>query len=298
MNSYNKSLQYFAELKKNLYGDPLFLQFEEIIYELRTFLDSKEANFPNSNEGVFAKEVMHRVCEESLAYIGCLEKGAFFASEHHYRALIELYATTVFIAFGKGKKKRFLERFIRYSEIEFYKVYHDKKSAIFKFPKEILEEYFSQYADLDEELLKIYNKKTKEDLLTIKSWRGSCSIENLLSELPHAKEDYKQIYDNMCLFIHFSAVIKASELERFPNFDEIRKEMLAITMKSVIDIYSYLRGDDYIVTSEKFFTKEMIKKLDDIFLKAVPDLYSKIVSMQKKPLQNAIFLAIFNFLIF
>ena len=55
-------------------------------------------------------------------------------------------------------------------------------------------------------------------------------------------------------------------------------------MKSVIDIYSYLRGDDYIVKDEKFFNEGMIEKLDGIFLKAVPHLFSKIISMQKKPL--------------
>ncbi len=122
MNSQNKRQQYYAKLKQKLYDYPLFLNFEEVIYELRDFLDSKEISFPNSNEGLFAKEVMHRVCEDSLAYIGCLEKGAFFASGHHYRSLIEVYATTVSIVSGKGEKKRFLERFIRFSEIEFYKV--------------------------------------------------------------------------------------------------------------------------------------------------------------------------------
>ncbi len=231
-------------------------------------LEELESEFPAGIAGVFAKEVIHRLMEESSGYIGDLKQGAFFASNHHTRALMELYATTVLMNSETGKKKRFLERFIRFPEIEFHKIYQKHKDSILDIPDEIPKKYFSEYAELKDDLLEIFDKKTKDDLLKMNNWRGNCNIENLLQILP-CSEVHKKNYDKLCLFIHISSFTRSSETELFPTFSSINELMLAVTIKYAIDSYFYLRN-------EKFFDETSIKKLDEVFSPIAPALLPKL----------------------
>jgi len=256
------------QTEKILRQNDLFVAFEGAVSKLMVLSSKKEISFLSSNEGAFAKEVIHRLLEESSGYIGDLKQGAFFPAKHHIRALLELYATTAIVDSEKGRKKRFLERFIRFPEIEFYKIYQKHKDSILDLPQEILENYLHRYADLKDDLLVIFNKKTKADLLRMKSWRGNCNIENLLSML-QSNEVHIKNYDKLCLFTHFSSFTRCSESELFPTFSAEDEQMLALTFKYAIDSYFNLRN-------ERFFDETAIKKLDDVFSPLAPVLLPKL----------------------
>lgn len=261
-------------IEKQLRQSDLFVAFEGAISKLMVLSARKEICFSSSNEGSFAKEVIHRLLEESLGYIGDLKQGAFFAAKHHTRALIELYASTAIIDSENGRKKRFLERFIRFPEIEFHKIYQKHKDSILDLPDEVLEKFFLQYADLQDDLLQIFNKKTKDELLQMKNWRGNCKIENLLDMLPN-KEVHIKNYDKLCLFTHISSFTRCSESELFESFSSGDEQMLAVTIKYAIDSYFYLRN-------ERFFDKINIQKLDDVFSAIAPSLLPKLTRLIAK----------------
>jgi hypothetical protein len=239
-----------------------------MVSKLMVLSANKGVDFFDSNGGVFAKEVIHRLLEEASGYIGDLKQGAFFAAKHHARALMELYAVTALVNSEVGKKKRFLERFIRFPEIEFYKIYKKHKDSILDLTEEIREDFFCQYAELKDDLLKIFNKKSKDELLKMETWRGNCNIENLLRMLPNNEVHIKN-YDKLCLFTHFSSFTRCSETELFPKFTAGDEQMLAVSIKYAIDSYFFLRN-------EIFFNKTSIEKLDEVFLPIEPILLPKI----------------------
>lgn len=255
---------YRMQMEKTLRQNDLFVAFEGLVSKLMVLLANEGVDFFDSNEGVFAKEVIHRLLEEASGYIGDLKQGAFFAAKHHTRALMELYAVTALVDSEIGKKKRFLERFIRFPEIEFYKIYKKHKDSILNLPEEIREEFFYQYGELKDDLLKIFNKKSKDELLEIETWRGNCNIENLLRMLPKNEVHIKN-YEKLCLFTHFSSFTRRAETELFPKFTAGDEQMLTVSIKYAMDSYFFLR-------KEKFFNKTVIKKLDEVFSSIAPIL--------------------------
>ena len=138
--------------------------------------------------------------EELTGYIGDLKEGALLASSHHMRVLIELFATVeaIVIDTKNDHKKSYLKRYIRFHEIVYYKIYHQHEGTILELPEEISYKYFKEYAELPDELLSIFNKKRKDQLVQMQTWRGDCSIKDLLEQLPHRKEHLKN-YDHLCL---------------------------------------------------------------------------------------------------
>ncbi len=255
-------------MKKNLKENELFLAFENVIDTLGVLLHKQEIVFLNSPEGIFAKEVIFRLYEESLGYLADFREGAFFASNHHTRALSELFATVVLISSDKNNKKRYLERFIRFPEIEFYKIYHRHEDSVLDLNSEILEKYFKKYAELNDDLLEIFNKKNKDELLTMESWRGNCNIEKLFEKLPDNKVHSKN-YGKLCQFVHISSFVRRSETGLFPVFTLNNELMLAITVKYVFDSYVYIRD-------QRFFDEENIRRLDEVFSPIVAPLLAKI----------------------
>ncbi len=144
-------------------------------WQLRKRLYDDKILFFESNKGIFAKEIVHRSLGECLAYLGCIAEGSFFPAAHHSRSLIETYCDVCFVS----KKKEMLDRYIRFIEIERYRFYHSSKQSIFANCNQINPKiYFDKPPELAEDLYKIFGKKTKEDLLKIRHWRGSSTIEN------------------------------------------------------------------------------------------------------------------------
>lgn len=98
-NSCNPLLKYLSEidieesyylenLQEQLAKSDLYLEFNRSLSRLRYALHKNYLEFDNSPEQSFAKEVIYRVMEESLAYIADLRQGTFFAANHHIRALL------------------------------------------------------------------------------------------------------------------------------------------------------------------------------------------------------------------
>lgn len=258
---------YRNQMENTLMRNDLFVSFESLISKLMVLSGKKEIVYSESNEGIFAKKVIYRLLEESSGYIADLKNGAFFASSHHTRALIELYATTVIVDSENGRKKRFLERFIRFPEVEYYKIYQKHKDSLLDLPEELLDKFFHQYSELKDDLLIVFNKKTKDELLEMQSWRGNCNIENLLEKLPD--KTHMKNYDRLCLFTHFSSFARRSETELFPTFTPSNEEMLTITIKYAVDSYFYLRD-------KKYFREITIEQLDEVFSAVAPFLLPKL----------------------
>ena len=248
---------YQIEMERILRGNDLFFHFEQAVGKVMLLYDNNKLSFLDSNEGNFAKEVLARMLEESAGYIGCLKQGAFFVANHHTRALIELFAST-FKCFKIGNKKRYLERFIRFPEIEFHKISIKDKKALFGVSEDLLKKLFKQYEKLDPELLLIFKKDTIEELLEIKNWRGDdCGIKNMIEELPY-KVTHLKNYDILCLYTHFSSLLRCSETNFFSSFSAMDRLMLAITINYALNTCFFLQD-------EKFFDEKSIKKLKEVF---------------------------------
>ena len=222
------------------------------------------------DRGIFAKDITYRILEELTGYIGDLKEGALLASSHHMRVLIELFATVeaIVIDTKNDHKKSYLKRYIRFHEIVYYKIYHQHEGTILELPEEISYKYFKEYAELPDELLSIFNKKRKDQLVQMQTWRGDCSIKDLLEQLPHRKEHLKN-YDHLCLFTHCSPLVKYYKTQLFPEFKSSDENMLPITLRYAVDIFIHLK-------SVPFSDESTIKRLQDVFLSVAPSLVPKL----------------------
>ncbi|NGX55456.1 MAG: hypothetical protein KR126chlam2_01091 [Chlamydiae bacterium] len=236
----------------------LFTQFSRAIKKLRIALHQGLLTFGQSVEERFAKEIIYRLMEESLAYLGNLRNGTFSAGCHNIRALLELYATVEYVMSDTGKKKNFLERFNLYPTVEFHKVFHQYPDAFISLPEELSRKHLSEYENLPPEFVKIFGKNTLEEVLEMKNWRGNCKISNLLDKCPSSKTA-KANYDKLSLFTHISSICRRSETVVFPKFDKGTEAMLLIAVRLTVFSYICLKQHD-------IPESVLQNKLDDIFL--------------------------------
>lgn len=247
---------YSMQLNSALCESKLFTACQKLTQDLRLLLNKVDSNFYDNDEGIFSKQIIYRILEELLGCIGCLKEGAFRASRPHMRALLELFATTVLIDNDSknNNKKKYLKRFNRFDEIEYYKIYHKHNDAIVDLPEKNL---LKPFEELHDELLSIFNKKTKEELLKMKSWTGNCKITQLVNQLTHQKVELKN-YRILCLFVHCSPLIKYSTTHLFREFNTTEEEMLGRTIAYVLHIFTYLK-------ERKFADECIIKQFSDVF---------------------------------
>ena len=266
---------YQIAMEEVLRNNDLFFHFELAIGKLLALRRDKELVFEESKEGRFAEEVISRILEESRAYIGCLKTGAFFAANHHTRALIELYSCSAIVDSELGLKKRMLERFTRFPEIVAHKIYIQHPQRIIHISPEIAKKFMSTHAKLDEELCEIFGKD-KKTLLKLESWRGGYKLEQLLDLLP-AKEVHKRNFDILCLYSHFSSFIRSAKTQEFPEFGSSDERMLVMTIKYAFDSYLCIK-------TKKFFNEDCMKKLDEAFSSIAPTLVTKLKEGHKEKL--------------
>lgn len=249
---------HMEDLQVQLEKSDLYVEFNKAIKKLRHLLHHNHVQFDGSAEQSFGKEVIYRVMEESLAYLGDLRQGTFFAANHHSRALLEQYAIMEYVFSDDGRKNNFLHRFHTFPRLAFHKVFHQHEDAFLKFSKDVCDDYFADYNDLDEEIFNIFGTSNYEKLLKLRTWRGNTQIANLFEKCPKP-DQIKSNYAKLCLFTHVSSICRRSELELFPKFSKSTEVMLLITV--MYAVFSYV-----CIKQEELFDYVVQDKLDDIFL--------------------------------
>lgn len=251
-----------TESRNQLNQSILYVDFNHVVRKLRQALYKKTIVFSDSIEQRFAKEVIYRIMEESLAYISNINEDLFFASNHHLRALLEMYASIEYTLSDTGRRKRFLERFGLYPTIVFHKVFHQHDDSLIKLSKKLCEKFLFDYSELKPEIFAVFNTPTSQELLELKTWRGNCTIENLFSQCPKP-EVIKSDYAKLCLFSHVSSVLRRSETEVFQVFDQSAETMLLCAVRYAV--FSYV-----CIKQQSLLTKTSQDLLDDIFLPFTP----------------------------
>lgn len=257
INLETEEASYLKELQSQLVQSDLYLKYTQTARALRYTLHHGQLKFDNSAEQSFAKEVIYRVMEESLAYIASLCQGLFFSTNHNLRALLELYAIIEHILSDAGKKQKFLKRFHLFPSIAFHKVLHQHDDAFLKLSKDICKEFFSEYGELNSEILDVFNVKSQEKLLKLRTWRGNMQISNLFEMCPKP-EIIKSDYAKLCLFTHISSVCRRSETEAYPNFCKTKETMLFVATRYAAFGYACIK-------QHTLLNPVLQDKLDDIF---------------------------------
>jgi len=249
---------YLKNLQMELEESDLYVEFRQVIRKLRHAFFKNDIQFENSANQNFAKEVFYRIMEESLAYLGSLRDGTFFAANHHTRALLELNATVEYVLSKPGKEKEFIERFHLFPHLAFYKVFHKHHDALLKLSEDICKEFFFDYNELHSEIFDAFGKNSEEELLKLSCWQGGAKIATLFQMCTHP-EIVKADYSKLCLFTHFSSICRRSQLEVFPKFCKTTERMLLITVRYAVFSYVSIKQEGLL----DFVTQD---KLDGIFL--------------------------------
>lgn len=249
---------YLENLHKQLAKSDLYVEYNQALRRLRHALHNDYLEFDNSAEQNFAKEVIYRIMEESLAYLADLRQGLFFAAKHHIRALLELYAIVEYVFSEAGKEKKFLDRFHLFPHTAFYKVFHQYDDAFLKFTEDICEEFFSEYGELSPEIFDAFGTNSQKKLLKLRTWQGNATIADLFEMCPNP-EVIKSDYAKLCLFTHVSSICRRSSLEVFPKFCKNTEIMLLIIVRYAV--FSYVR-----IKQENLLDFVLQDKLDGIFL--------------------------------
>ena len=249
---------YLENLQEQLAKSDLCVEFNQALKKLRHALHNNYLAFDNSPEQSFAKEVIYRVMEESLAYIADLHQGTIFAANHHIRALLELYAIVEYVFSKAGKDKKFLNRFHLFPQIAFHKVFHQFDDAFLKLSEDLRKDFFSEYGELSPEIFEAFSTNNQEKLLKLRTWQGNATIENLFEMCPNP-EVIKSDYAKLCLFTHVSSICRRSQLEAFPRFSQNTEMMLLITVRYAVFSYVCFKQEGLL----DFVLQD---KLDDIFL--------------------------------
>lgn len=257
---------YLENLQMQQAKSNLYVEYKQAIKKLQHVLFKKYIHFENTANQNFAKEVFYRIMEESLAYLGDLREGTFFAANHHTRALLELNATVEYVLSTAGKENKFIERFHLFPHLAFYKVFHNHQDALLKLSEDICKEFLSDYKDLHPEIFNAFGKQSEEKLLKLSCWQGNAKIDHLFQGCTHP-HIIKADYAKLCLFTHISSICRRSETEVFPEFCETTERMLLITVRYAIFSYLSIKQENLL----DFVTQD---KLDGIFL-PLSDVFTK-----------------------
>ncbi len=249
---------YLENLQMELSKSDLYVEFKQAIKTLQYAFYKQYIQFEISVNQSFAKEIFYRIMEESLAYLGNLRDGIFFAGKHHTRALLELNASVEYVLSKTGKEKKFIERFHLYSHLAFYKVFHQHDDAFLKLSEDICKEFFADYNELRPEVFDAFGEQSEEKLLKLSCWQGNVKIANLFEMCTHP-DMIKADYAKLCLFTHISSLCRRSETEVFPKFCETTERMLLITVRYAVFTYVSIKQEGLL----DFVTQD---KLDGIFL--------------------------------
>ncbi|MFI5344288.1 MAG: hypothetical protein ACHQUC_08720 [Chlamydiales bacterium] len=249
---------YLDSLQMELAKSDLYVEYKQAIKTLRHALHKQYIQFENSANQAFVKEVFYRIMEESLAYLGDLREGTFFAANHHARALLELNATVEYVLSKAGKENKFIERFHLYPHLAFHKVFHQHDDAFLKLSEDICKEFFSDYNELRPEIFDAFGKKNEEKLLKLSCWQGNAKIADLFAMCTYP-EIIKADYAKLCLFTHISSLCRRSEIEVLPKFCKNNERMLLLTVRYAVFSYLSIKQEGLL----DFVTQD---KLDGIFL--------------------------------
>lgn len=88
---------YSIRLNSALSESKLLTACQKLTQDLRILLNNVDSNFYSTDHGIFSKQIIYKLMEHLLGYIGSVKESAFSASRNHMRTLLELFATTVII---------------------------------------------------------------------------------------------------------------------------------------------------------------------------------------------------------
>ena len=195
-----------------------FLQRHQLFCGLETYIDNIISSmkdimivFNDDNIGLFSEDILRKVLYESSGFLGDLQQGDFFASLHHFRALIELYASAFYCFSDEGKKRKMIEKYLYFPKAFFYQKLHVESSYL-GLNQEKIDKLKKEYEKFEPVLSSLFNLKKR-----IRSWRGGLSIEDLLAKLPsiHSKN-----FEVACHCTHLSPLLAHSKrgLWGFPYY--------------------------------------------------------------------------------
>jgi len=175
-------------LFKKILSDSDLYKLEYLAYQLTDIIEHNRILLPNGKIGEFVLEVVAKAVNEAWALTGSLFFGAYTSCFHHARAVIEVYASLVYVFSKPEKKRKRIKKYYNYHLVYFYKHYkllHD----LFKQDK-ITEEVFrhqclvsdDKFKELEKKvpmLAKLYGVKDDE-LCKVKNWHHPALISNLL----------------------------------------------------------------------------------------------------------------------
>lgn len=268
-------LQYQVSTEALLRENDIFCVYEICVGRVLLELQDNKIEFLEYG-GSFFEDAFRKCIDEAAAFIGCLKMGAFPASFHHFRALIELYATVSFCILDEGSSAEMLARYERYAELELSRMARalEKGEGCWDFSEDQRKVLRESYLIPSKEALKIFGCKTMEEYENkrenrkSKSWMGGRTMDQLLSTL---HESHSKNYEKACNFTHFSALIKGSNSQSWglPSWWE---QVLVSAAKYTFDVYAYLREIECL-------SKSSIEMLDSILFKLAPLLNAKIVKV-------------------
>lgn len=195
--------EYQTELQYCILGNRLLVGFDVFINNVIASIKDLQIIFDEYDDiGIFCEDILRKLLNESVGFLGDLKQGAFFASLHHFRALIELYASAFYCFSDEGKEKKALEKYICFSKAFFYQKLQTDSSYL-GLSQEKINKLKNEYEMFKLRLGSVFDLKKN-----IKSWRGGLSIEDLLAKLP---DSYTKDYEAVCHCIHFSPLLVPSK---------------------------------------------------------------------------------------
>lgn len=189
-----------------------------------------------SYQGSFAQDVIFKILDANLGLLGCLKSGAFYASFHHLRFIMELYASIRYCFSNESEKLKRMAKYLFFREIELCKmIKRNKEGSGILLSKEITK----KYENVDDSVLNIFNV-TYEEIETVRKWHQEKSDESLIEMLGTG---FVKHYEDFSHHAHFSSLRFRSDLPTlgFPKYwQEI--PMLAFHYGICI-IYSIINND-------------------------------------------------------
>lgn len=217
--------QAYDKIEEEL-NDTQYPLIEKVLVELSLLFG--KLPLPNGIIGQFSISIINRFFQECFGVIGCLRGGAFYASYHHIRDLLETIALFHFVFAKKNENEKLFECFkefndvYKYNCLKKYPHYKQKVSPeIFDFLHKKEPYWRKLYGVSSTEKIEKWTKKfhiddTLDELeIGVKEWLKRQNLEQNKSLDGHFNPyDFNEAYAHYCHYTHFSPLFLEKINER------------------------------------------------------------------------------------
>jgi len=148
-------------LEGKLLENKIFSDFENIIGSLAILTEEDKLCFSEDAEGYLASEVLFRILDEGMGFLGCVKQGGFYASLHHLRSLIELFAVANYSFSQEGYEGKMSEAFVAFKELRRHLLYLDEQNSWGFSDEQLLE--LKKYKEISQKTLNACGYKDIEE---------------------------------------------------------------------------------------------------------------------------------------